>query len=201
MYSLLSGQCGEWAEFLEQFWWDRNLCSRNMHTSEACWNPYWWFCLGRARSEWEWNLKSLLTFRELLWKVCLCKCTQNNCRYCRAFMGDGCKGCWFIQCVILQKCAWELFMILLALNAIPLCFPHVLMSEFGSFKWIFTIIFASVLWEMVSWKHLLYLRYIIKAGKLSIFGSEFLQASGNSINNLSNTKGRRKSCLRILLQV
>lgn len=63
----------------------------------------------------------------------------------------------------------------------------------------FSYIFASVLWEMISWKHLLYFRYIIKAGKLSVFGSEFLQASGNSNNDLSNTKERWKSCLRILL--
>lgn len=108
---------------------DRYPWSRNTYSSEACGNPYPWLSLGRAGSEWESILKCLQTFWELLWKVSVYKYTQKSCEYFWDFMNNSWKDFDFFQLVILQK--WlRAVHDTLALNAMPVCVPHVWMSQY-----------------------------------------------------------------------
>lgn len=81
----------------------------------------------------------------------------------------------FFQLVILWKKWPRAVCDTLTLNAVLMCVPCVCMSQsLGCLAKLWIVTFASVLWKMLSWKHLLYFRYLSKAGKLSSFGSEFL---------------------------
>lgn len=62
----------------------------------------------------------------------------------------------FFQLVILLNKWLRAVCDTLAVNAVPVCLPHVLMSQnLGCLTKLWLIAFTSVLWKMLSWKHLL----------------------------------------------